>query len=121
MINQERTTPFSSLAPFKETKFICIMLPFVKKSTSFCSGVPGIPGTPWIPGRDGKDGHEEEKGDQGMLGNTGPQGPPGPTGAIGRNLVPPVPRGSLDQVECWLSGTGRNVLGKTWMVTGIKV
>ena len=83
--------------------------------------MPGIAGTPWIPGRDGKDSHDGEKGDQRMLGNTGPQGPPDPIGAIGRNLVPPVPRGSLDQVECWLSGTGRSVLGKTWMITGIKV
>ena len=27
--------------------------------------------------------------------------------------VPPVRRRSLDQVECWLTGTGENVLGKT--------
>ena len=35
--------------------------------------------------------------------------------------VSPVRRGSLDQVECWLSGTGESVLGKTWMITGITV
>ena len=27
--------------------------------------------------------------------------------------VPPFQRGSLDQVECWLTGTGESVLGKT--------
>ena len=59
--------------------YICIMLPFLKKSTSFCNGVPSIPGTPGIPGSDGQDGREGVKGDQGMPGNTGPQGPPGPT------------------------------------------
>ena len=35
--------------------------------------------------------------------------------------VSPVLRGSLDQVEYWLSGTGESVLGKTWMITGITV
>ena len=35
--------------------------------------------------------------------------------------VSPVRRGSLDEVECWLSGTGESVLGKTWMITGITV
>ena len=54
---------------------------FLKKSTSFCNGVPGIPGTHGIPGRDGRDCPDGAKGDQGMSGNTGPQGPPGPTGA----------------------------------------
>ncbi|CAH3021725.1 unnamed protein product [Porites evermanni] len=63
--------------------YICIMLPFLKKSTSFCNGVAGIPGTPGIPGREGRDGRDGAKGDQGMPGNTGLQGPPGPTGANG--------------------------------------
>ena len=63
--------------------YICIMLPFLKKSASFCNGVPSIPGTPGIPGRDGRDGRDGAKGDQGMPGDTGPQGPPGPTGANG--------------------------------------
>ena len=30
-----------------------------------------------------------------------------------RSKVPPFQRGSLDQVECWLTGTGESVLGKT--------
>ena len=35
--------------------------------------------------------------------------------------VPPVQRGSLDQVECWLTGTEESVLGKTYMITRITV
>ena len=59
------------------------MPPFLKKSTSFCNGVPDIPGAPGIPGRDGRDDRDGAKGDQRMPGNTGPQGPPGLTGANG--------------------------------------
>ena len=68
---------------FFSCSYICTMLPFLKKSTSFCNGVPSIPGTPGMPGRDGQDGRDGAKGDQGMPGNTGPQHPPGPTGANG--------------------------------------
>jgi len=55
--------------------------------------------------------------------NTGPQGPPcpaGANGAIGEQGIP-GPKGSQDQVECWLPGTGESVLGKTQMITGITV
>ena len=69
----------------------------------------GIPGTLWISGRDGA------KGDQGIPGNTGPHGPPCPAGANGAKGEQgiPGPKGSQDQVECWLTGTGESVLGKT--------
>ena len=86
---QERTTPFFSLAPFKETTFICITLPFVKKSTSLSNGVSGIPGTPGIPGRNGRDGRDGAKGDEGMPGNTGSQGLAGPTRESGAKLQGP--------------------------------
>ena len=68
----------------------------------------GIPGTTWISGRDGA------KGDQGMLGNTGPQAPPCPAGANGAKGEQgiPGPKGSQDQVECLLPGTGENMLKK---------
>ena len=76
--SQKKRYPFSSLAPISVSCFL-----FLKKSASFCNGVPSIPGTPGIPGRDGRDGRDGAKGDQGMPGDTGPQGPPGPTGANG--------------------------------------
>ena len=49
-----------------------------------------------------------------MLGNTGPQGPPCPAGANGAKGEQgiPGPKGSQDQVECLLPGTGENMLKK---------
>ena len=81
------------------------MLPFLKKLTFLCNGVPGIPGTPGMPGRDGCDG---AKGDQGSPGKIGPQGPPGVMGPAGVNgkdgakgepgvRGPPAPKGERGQ------------------------
>ena len=66
------------------------MLPFLKKSTFLCNGVPVIPGTPGIPGRDGYGAHLVQKE------------------SVDRDIL-------RLQARC-LSKTGKSVLGRTFTV-----